>query len=263
MGCSPVLWFRPSGLRCPLCLCFSNWLTGCSPTLRRWLPIIHLIGSNKSRPQLLLSVDANGEKSDLWRQTAAVWLERFHVPVGPFVKIHKLTAVCANRKQFTCAIFSLDSRANALSKNTIDVTVVLWIAHVGVLLALPAINQQVTDLSQSVIDMEPGNPQPKGQIVLYTWYVMLMMWLFPADLLLRMLGCYFNCGSKSHPLCHHTCLKWWCSFINVVVFVLLILNIPPTLLNRQRSYSKTSINCTLDAHVWQPYKSVTTPCPRY
>lgn len=53
------------------------------------------------------------------------------------------------------------------SAKAIDGTVVLWIAHVAVLLVLPAINQQVTDLSQSVINMEPRNPQPKGQIVLY------------------------------------------------------------------------------------------------
>lgn len=31
---SPEPWFRASGPHCPLCLCFSNWLIGCSQTVR-------------------------------------------------------------------------------------------------------------------------------------------------------------------------------------------------------------------------------------
>lgn len=206
VGGSPVLWFRPSGLFCPLCLCFSNWLTECSQTVRGTLLIFHLISSNNSvscpslslclippllqsllvfgehvghigdrggQPDfcletnvLILIIDKSrlvqimrqplnssafcgflyGEKPDV----PILCLKHEHVPTMLLYKRrHELVPVFANRMQFTCTNLCFNTRVSV-----INVTVVLWIMHAAILLILPGISQQVTDIQASQRSMQ-------------------------------------------------------------------------------------------------------------
>lgn len=134
VGGSPVLWFRPSGLCCPLCLCFSNWLTESGHAVRGTSLIIHLSDSNNSAVplyhcesfhNLFCPVFAGDVRDTVLAMMESHYLNFWRKNLFGTKKgqdlckswSHYWTAPYMVRTQFTCTNLYVNTRLNALSKN--------------------------------------------------------------------------------------------------------------------------------------------------